>query len=86
MGEVTSTVRPARPELTPAVVTFTIFKLQGGVWVLALTRNVTATAAGLAQLSVSFSTHGSFYVRSRANPTPYNANSVNSPIERYNVL
>ena len=81
----TTTVRPSRPELTPAVVAYTVFQLQNGAWMLVLTRNVTATAAGLAQLSVTFSSSGSFYVRSQANPTPYNANSVNSPLQRYDV-
>ena len=82
----TTTVRPSRPELTPATVTYTVYRLLGGRWVLALVRDVTATAAGQAQLAVSFSTRGSFYIRSQAKPTPYNANSVNSPIERYDVL
>ncbi len=35
--------------------------------------------------SVKFTSAGSWYVRSIANPTPYNANSVWSPHERYNV-
>ena len=81
----TTTVRPSRPELTPAVVVYTVFQLKNGTWVQILARNVTATAVGIAQLSITFSTKGSFYVRSQANPTPYNANSVNSPVERYNV-
>ncbi len=81
----TTTVRPSRPELTPATVTYTIYQLKSGAWVLVLTRTVQASAAGIAQLAVTFSTTGSWYVRSQANPTPYNANSVNSPIERYDV-
>ncbi len=81
----TTTVRPSRPELTPAVVIYTVFQLKNGTWVQVLARNVTATGAGLAQLSITFSTPGSFYVRSQANPTPYNANSVNSPLQFYNV-
>ncbi len=81
----TTTVRPSRPELTPAVVVFTVFQLKNGTWVQVLARNVTATGAGIAQLKITFSTPGSFYVRSQANPTPYNANSVNSPLQRYDV-
>ena len=80
-----STVRPARPELAPASVRFTIFERRAGTWVNVLTQTLVVDAAGVAILNVTFNAAGAFYVRSMANPTPYNANSVNSPIERYNV-
>jgi hypothetical protein len=80
-----TTVRPSRPELAPARVTYTVFNLRHGAWVRALTQDVIATALGKAQLVVTFSSTGSWYVRSVANPTPYNANSVQSRIERYDV-
>jgi hypothetical protein len=81
----TTTVRPSRPELTPATVTFWVFRRVSGVWQQFTSRNVTASAAGLALFTWSFSTSGSWYVRSMANPTPFNANSVKSPVELYNV-
>jgi hypothetical protein len=80
-----STVRPARPELAPASVTFTIFERRAGTWVHVLTQTFVVDAAGVAALNVTFNGAGAFYVRSMANPTPDNANSVNSPVERYNV-
>ena len=81
----TTTVRPARPELPPATVKFTFYRLSGSTWVLQTQRTVTANAAGLAQTTFKFSSSGQWYVRSMANPTPYNANSVMSPTMRYSV-
>jgi hypothetical protein len=81
----TTTVRPARPELPPARVTFRFYRLSGGAWTLVTTRDVLIDAAGKASTPFKFSSAGSWYVRSRANPTPYNANSFWSPIERYRV-
>jgi len=78
-------VRPSRPELTPAKVTFSFYRLSGSTWVLSTQRTVTATAAGRAATTFTFSTSGQWYVRSMANPTTYNANSVMSSIERYSV-
>jgi len=78
-------VRPARPELTPAKVTFSLYRLSGSTWVLSTQRTVTAAADGRAATTFKFSTTGQWYVRSMANPTPYNANSVMSTIERYSV-
>jgi hypothetical protein len=81
----TTTVRPARPELAPARVTFTFFRFSAGAWRLVTSRNVVIDNAGLARTTFRFSSVGQWYVRSQANPTPYNANSVNSPPERYRV-
>ncbi len=78
-------VRPSRPELTPAKVTFSFYRLSGSTWVLSTQRTVTAAADGRAATTFKFSTSGQWYVRSMANPTPYNANSVMSTIERYSV-
>jgi trimeric autotransporter adhesin len=78
-------VRPSRPELTPARVTFSFFRLSGSTWVLSTQRTVTAAADGRAATTFKFSTSGQWYVRSMANPTTYNANSVMSTIERYSV-
>jgi hypothetical protein len=78
-------VRPSRPELTPARVTFSFFRLSGSTWVLSTQRTVTAASDGRAATTFKFSTSGQWYARSMANPTPYNANSVMSTIERYSV-
>jgi hypothetical protein len=82
----TSTVRPARPELAPAKVSFWFYRQSGGSWVLAAKRDVLIDSAGLARTTFTFTSSGQWYVRSAANPTPYNANSVQSPVERYSVL
>lgn len=81
----TTTVRPSRPELTPATVTYWVFRKVSGAWQQYYTTNVVADSAGLARFSWTFSSSGTWYVRSMANPTPYNANSVKAPIEQYKV-
>jgi hypothetical protein len=81
----TTTVRPSRPELVPATVTYFLYRLSGSTWVLSTQRTLTADAAGLASTTFTFSSSGEWYVRSQANPTTYNANSVMSPVERYSV-
>ncbi len=80
-----TTVRPARPELAPATVTYDVYLFTGGKWQLVVTRDLTINAAGTTSLTLTFSATGSFYVRSIARPTPSNANSPWSPIERYDV-
>ncbi len=81
----TTTVRPSRPELAPANVTFVFYRQVGSTWTLVTKRDVMVGAAGLASTRYTFTTSGRWYVRSIANPTPYNANSVWSPVERYTV-
>lgn len=81
----TTTVRPARPELPQATVTFVVYRLIGRTWTLAATRDVVIDASGLAAVDITFSLSGKWYVRSVARPTTVNANSVWSPVERYDV-
>ena len=81
----TTTVRPARPELAPAKVSFYFYRLVNHSWVLSVKRVVLIDAAGLARTTFKFTSSGQWYIRSAANPTPYNANSVLSPVERYSV-
>jgi hypothetical protein len=81
----TTTVRPARPELPRATVTFVVYRLFGRTWTLSATRDVVIDARGLAAVDVTFSSRGKWYVRSIARPTTTNANSVWSPVERYDV-
>ena len=81
----TTTVRPSRPELTPAKVTLAIYRRVGGRWSPFTTRSVYVNAAGQASYSWTFSARGEWYVRSIANPTAANANSAWSPVERYTV-
>ncbi len=81
----TTTVRPARPELPKTTVSFVVYRLIGRTWTLAATRDVVIDSAGLAAVDVTFSQPGKWYVRSIARPTTVNANSVWSPVERYDV-
>lgn len=81
----TTTVRPSRPELPAAKVSFVFYRKVGSVWTRVTTRNVFINAAGKASTTFKFTRAGSWYVRSIANPTPFNANSVWSPLERYSV-
>jgi hypothetical protein len=81
----TTTVRPARPELAPARVSFYFYKYTSGAYQLVAKRDVNIDGAGLARTTFKFTTAGRWYVRSQANPTPYNANSVMTPLERYLV-
>ncbi len=80
------TVRPARLELAPATVRFVFYRqVTGGAWLLHSQRDVVINAFGQAATTWSFPTTGEWYVRSQARPTPYNANSVWGPLERYSV-
>jgi hypothetical protein len=81
----TTTVRPARPELARSSVTFRFYHRVGGTWVLVGSPVVSVGARGLASWTWTFDASGSWYVRSVANPTALNANSVLTPIERYEV-
>ncbi len=81
----TTTVRPSRPELPAAKVSFVFYRQIGGVWTFIAKRDVYINSLGLASWTWKFSTAGSWYVRAIANPTPYNANSVWSRLERYTV-
>jgi hypothetical protein len=80
-----TTVRPSRPELTPATVTFSFYRQVAGAWQLVTSRAAAVDSAGVARTTYQFTTAGQWYVRSQAGPTPYNANSVPTPLERYSV-
>jgi hypothetical protein len=81
----TTTVRPSRPELAPAKVTFWIYRRVGTSWVFFTKRDYFINSIGIAKLTWKFSTSGTWFVRSAANPTPYNANSVVTRMEIYRV-
>ena len=81
----TTTVRPARPELAPATVSFYVYRQVSGVWRSVTRRDVLIDGAGLARTTFKFTSSGQWYVRSQANPTPYNANSAMSLLERFAV-
>ena len=81
----TTTVRPARPELAQAMVSFYFYRLSGGSYVLRAKRDVLVDAVGKARTTFRFTSPGRWFVRSAANPTPYNANSVPTPRVRYIV-
>ncbi len=81
----TTTVRPARPELALAKVSFYFYRFSSGAWRLVTKRDVFIDGAGLARTTFKFTSSGQWYVRSQANPTTYNANSILTPVERYSV-
>jgi hypothetical protein len=81
----TTTVRPSRPELQAAKVSFVFYRRVGTVWTRVAKRDVFINSLGKASTTFKFTRSGSWYVRSIANPTRYNANSVWSPLERYFV-
>ena len=81
----TTTVRPARPELPKAKVSFTFTLYRSGHVIYSGKRDVYIDSAGLARWTWMFGSSGLWYVRAIANPTTTNANSVWSQIERYYV-
>ena len=81
----TTTVRPARPELPKAKVTFTFTLYRAGHIVYSGRREVYIDSAGVAKWTWKFGSPGLWYVRAIANPTTTNANSAWSQIEKYYV-
>ncbi len=81
----TTTVRPARPELPKAKVSFTFTLYRSGHVIYSGKRDLYIDSAGLARWTWTFGSRGLWYVRAIANPTTTNANSVWSQIERYYV-
>ena len=82
----TSTIRPNRPELPQAIAHFVVYQLGASGWTQVLDRMVPVNRAnGVASLQVTFNTAGKFYARAQAVPTTFNANSVWSGLDRYNV-
>ena len=81
----TTMVRPARQDLPQGHVTYEVWKKDGSIWTFFLTQTLAVDTSGKASLAVTFSTAGSYYVRSFATPTTFNANSGWSPPERYDV-
>ena len=79
-----TTVRPLRPELPTPAVAYRVYQLVSGTWRLVARTTVTARA-GIAAFTWHFTTAGSWYVRSQAVPTPLNANSVWSTVDRFVV-
>ena len=79
------TVRPSSAAVPPGDATLQVYRRASGRWQLVSTQVATPNAAGLASIFVTFATPGSYYIRAQADPTPVNANSGWSPIERYDV-
>jgi hypothetical protein len=78
-------VRPARPELLRTSFTLAVYRLVSGKWQRFATRDVPVGTYGDSSHTWTFDTRGEWYVRAIANPTPDNANSVWSQIERFSV-
>jgi hypothetical protein len=82
----TDTVRPARPELPKATVRFVFYRRDAsGIWRLYSQRDIVIDSLGKAVTNWNFPSNGEWYVRSQARPTPYNANSVWAPLQRFSV-
>ena len=82
----TDTVRPARPDLPAATVRFVYYRRGGdGVWRLYEQRHLLINSLGIATTTWNFPVTGEWYVRSQARPTPYNANSVWSGLQRFSI-
>ncbi len=60
------------------------YRFSSGAYRLVTTRNVAVDSAGLARTTFRFTSSGNWYVRSQANPTTYNANSIMT-LEKYRV-
>ncbi len=83
----TATARPNRPELPQARADFVVYRLTSFGWAKVLDRVVAVDlATGRATLTITFSGAGKFYVRAQLVPTPVNANSGWTPVERYDVV
>ncbi len=78
-------VRPARSDVPPGTVTVQVWEYTGS-WELVASRTLRPDASGRTSLRVSFPDQASYYVRAIANPTPVNANSAWSPIQRYDAV
>ena len=81
----TATVKPLEPAGSYATVRFEVYRKVSGVWKLASGRSVIAAANGKATLRWTFSSGGSWYLRSRALANPNYAASAWSPKVTYTV-
>jgi hypothetical protein len=83
----TATARPNRPELPQARANFVVYRFSGGSWHKVLDQVVPVDVFnGKASLTITFSSRAKYYVRAQLVPTPVNANSGWTPIERYDVV
>jgi hypothetical protein len=78
-------VRPSRPELLRTTFTLAIYRRVGTSWQRFATRDIAVDPYGNGTHTWTFSARGEWYVRAIANPTPDNANSTWSRLERYSV-
>jgi Putative Ig domain len=81
----TTTVRPSRPEVGQAKVTFVFYRRIAGVWTLITKRDVYASPLSVAKTTFKFSRTGNWSVRSIVNSTTHNLKSAWSPLERFFV-
>jgi hypothetical protein len=83
----TATARPNRPELPQARADFVVYRFSSGSWHRVFERVVAVNrTTGVATLTYTFSSRGKYYVRAQLVPTPVNANSGWTRIERYDVV
>jgi len=81
----TTLVRPIGANLAAAKARYEVYQKVGHSWTLKSASTVLADSSGQAVFPVVFRAAGSWYVRSIALPTPANANSVWTPVQRYDV-
>ena len=78
-------VRPMRPDVPTGPVEYVLLRLVSGHWTTVSSWRVAPDSLGWARQTITFPSAGMWAVRSIAVPTPLNANSVWSPLERYAV-
>jgi len=81
----TTLVRPVGAHLAAAKVRYEVYQKVGPSWTLRSASTVVADSSGQTAFPYVFRAAGSWYVRSMALPTPANANSVWTPVQRYDV-
>ena len=79
----TTTIRPQAG--VPGVARYRVYRWTGSAWALFTQGRRYTDAAGVARLVWTFTTPGRWYVRSMADPTVHNANSIWSQVDRYDV-
>ncbi len=80
-----ATVRPARSDLPKANIVFQVYRLSGSSWVLYRSGTEVIDDAGIATMSWTFTTAGSWKVRAQAQPTSVNSNSFWTSYIEYKV-
>jgi hypothetical protein len=79
-------VRPSRADVAAGPVVVEVYRRVAGALKPVVTQRVQPDAGGTASIAVTFSSAGTWLVRSMASPTARNANSLWTPWETFRVL